>query len=69
LECTYNIIPLFVPGGPADGILQLRDEIYEVNGEDMSDMRHSEAWNHFKFLPSGDLIMKIRRFNGDSTEA
>ena len=54
---------LLLPGGPADGLLQIGDELCEVDGEDMSVMRHSEARNHIKFLPSGHFSIKIRRFN------
>lgn len=52
-------------GGPADGVLQEGDEICSVNGEDMSDMRHSEARTHLKFLPDGELVMKVRRYQDD----
>lgn len=56
-------------GGPADGILQVHDEICLINGEDISDMRHTEAWNHLKFLPSGDLTLTIRRYSiADETD-
>lgn len=52
-------------GGPADqsGQLQVNDEIIDVNGEDLTCMKHSEAWQHLKFLPSGEICMTIRRFS------
>ncbi|KAK3586393.1 hypothetical protein CHS0354_030910 [Potamilus streckersoni] len=52
-------------GGPAEqcGLLKVKDEILSVNGEDITKMRHSDAWNHLKFLPDGEIKLVIRRYN------
>ena len=57
-------------GGPADqsGQLKVNDVILDVNGEDLSNMRHSDAWQHLKFLPSGEITMKIRRYSSASDD-
>lgn len=49
-------------GGPAEQ-LQVNDELLDVNGEDLTVMKHAEAWQHLKFLPSGEISMTIRRFS------
>ena len=65
--CFYHKFFLFflTTGGSAEqsGQFQVNDEILDVNGEDLTGMRHSEAWNHLKFLPSGEITMTIRRFS------
>ena len=60
-----SYVNVCIVGGPADQCaqLQVHDEILDVNGEDLTGMRHSEAWQHLKFLPSGEVIMTIRRFS------
>ncbi|KAK3091882.1 hypothetical protein FSP39_023425 [Pinctada imbricata] len=50
-------------GGPAEkcGQLKVKDEILTVNGEDITHMKHSTAWNHLKFLDDGEVKLLIRR--------
>ena len=50
-------------GGPAEkcGQLKVKDQILTVNGDDLTNMRHSEAWHHLKFLDDGDVHLTIRR--------
>lgn len=52
-----------IKNGPAEkcGQLKVKDEIREVNGEDITQMRHSEAWQHLKFLDEGEVRIKIWR--------
>ncbi|XP_021346493.1 mucin-17-like isoform X2 [Mizuhopecten yessoensis] len=53
--------------GPAVkcGQLMVKDEIREINGEDITGMRHSEAWQHLKFLDDGEVRLKIWRRKRD----
>ncbi|XP_064607759.1 uncharacterized protein LOC135472268 isoform X2 [Liolophura sinensis] len=57
------LIKRLFKGGAADkcGLLREKDEILEVNGKSFQGLRHYEAWNYLKFLPSGDVKMIIRR--------
>ncbi|XP_061173402.1 uncharacterized protein LOC133182573 [Saccostrea echinata] len=57
-------------GGPAEkcGMLKVKDEILKVNGLDITNMRHSEAWTHLKFLDDGPVHLLIRRKVQQSVE-
>lgn len=49
-------------------MLKVKDEILKVNGVDITEMRHSEAWTHLKFLDEGPVHLMIRRKVQQSTE-
>lgn len=42
-------------------MLKVKDEILKVNGLEVTEMRHSEAWTHLKFLDEGPVHLLIRR--------
>eukprot|EP00105_Crassostrea_gigas_P042246 XP_019926394.1 PREDICTED: uncharacterized protein LOC105336776 isoform X2 [Crassostrea gigas] len=57
-------------GGPAEkcGMLKVKDEILMVNNQDITEMRHTEAWTHLKFLDEGPVHLLIRRKVQQSSE-
>lgn len=63
-------INVFILGGPAEkcGMLKVKDEILMVNNQDITEMRHSEAWTHLKFLDEGPVHILIRRKVQQSNE-
>ncbi|KAJ8304690.1 LOW QUALITY PROTEIN: hypothetical protein KUTeg_018273 [Tegillarca granosa] len=58
-----GLLSLNYVSGPAEkcGELKVKDEILAINGEDVTNMKHKDAWNFLKFLDDGEVKLLIKR--------